>query len=105
MNKQRFPFLAFFILVALGVTETALVASPQDAAPIDAAPIGPARLHAYPAIESEARVDGAGFSVPLLAGFAGAALPSGDVIMTSHNARIDVKRANVVRSSECASRA
>ncbi len=106
MNNKTFPFLGFFILVALAVTETALIASPEDTLPVDHAPMGPMRGLAYPELDSmPARIDGADFSVPVLAGFTGASLTSGDVVLTSRNARIDVKRTSPVRNSDCAKRA
>lgn len=104
MNKKSFPFLGFFILVALAITETALIASPQDASPVDAAPLGPLRVDAYGALASSQHIDGADFSVPVPAGFAGAALKSGDVVMTSRGARIDVKRIDLVQPSNCGAR-
>lgn len=104
MNNTSFPFLGFFILIALAVTETALIASPKDAPPVDDAAIGPMRALAYPDSGSTQRIDGADFSVPVLAGFTGAALKSGDIVMTSGSARIDVKRTTPVRNADCAKR-
>ena len=105
MNKKNFPFLGFFILVTLAITETALIASPQDAPPVDEALVGPLRADAYANGDaSSQRIDGADFSVPVPAGFAGAALKSGDVVMTSRAARIDVKRIDVVQPSNCGAR-